>query len=98
MYGPPPRVWGKLESSQTDDPPLAVHPHAYGENSRSWIDGEFHVRSTPTHVGKTQVKERDALIFDGPPPRVWGKRSVVSTVPTCNTVHTHVCGENASVK
>ena len=54
------------------------------------------VRFTPTCVGKTLFSNRIEVIIIGSPPRVWGKLYHHLDHQRGQSVHPHVCGENAT--
>ena len=48
----------------------------------------------PHACGENKCHRRCLSAAKGPPPRVWGKRSVRSKPTSINPVHPHACGEN----
>ena len=85
---------GKTESAQHGYRPVAVHPHACGENGPTYSLGSMTGRFTPTPVGKTLPAESC-----NPPttvhPHAYGEN--VNQFPQSarrQTVHPHACGEN----
>ncbi len=76
QYGSPPRVWGRPDCAPTVEP-LAVHPHACGEDERLARLSSTYWEFTPTRVGKTG-RPRQLEAVGGSPPRVWGRPSADS--------------------
>ncbi len=72
-----------------------VHPHVCGDNS-SRLSHETRLdRFTPTCVGTTHIQMMQTLTMLGSPPRVWGQRTRVRPHEGNDSVHPHVCGDNA---
>ena len=72
----------------------AVHPHGCGENVIKPYLVYLFPRFTPTGVGKTVDKAIFSTHKSGSPPRVWGKRVIISLFVLLTAVHPHGCGEN----
>ena len=80
--------WGETIST-----PLAVHPHACGENDHHDRTVILTTRSTPTRVGRTRIQGPRAHNNRSTPTRV-GRTEENERDEVTNAVHPHACGEN----
>ena len=90
FYGPPPRVWGKLDRVTSNIPSIRSTPTRVGKTY------EFAptVMIAPVHPHACGENAGQITYFTtpyGPPPRVWGKRNAPSAAkPYCRSTPTRV--------
>ncbi len=92
--GPSPRMRGKRSGFSTLRTRRSVHPRACGENFHRRASLGVQLRSIPAHAGKTRNGRIRNAAWDGPSPRMRGKRPQKPERGARVAVHPRACGEN----